>query len=156
MFPDFEFEIHLMQVELGATLKGSANWVQITPTWHGPLPDSEKEAWKDIPPLRWLLREPNQTAEWLATAIQKGKLPVEKLESFRHSLASWAEYAEVKARESPHILYNACLAALYVHLRDLRNLLERTQVSEQSKAEPSARTQTPEKLRPAPGAGGQV
>jgi hypothetical protein len=25
IFPDFEFEIHLMQVELGATLKGYAN-----------------------------------------------------------------------------------------------------------------------------------
>ena len=156
MFPDFEFEIHLMQVELGATLKGYANWVKITPTWHGPLPDKDKEEWKDILPLRWLLREPGVTAVWLATAVEEGKLPAENLDDFKRQLVNWADYAEVKAKESPHILYNACLAALFTHLRDLRSLLERTHLSEQSIAGPSARTQTPKELRHAQGAGGRL
>ena len=156
MFPDFEFEIHQMQVELGATLKGYANWVAITPTWHGPLPDKDKEEWKDILPLRWLLREPGVTASWLTTAVEENKLPAESLDDFKRQLVSWEDHAELKAKESPHILYNACLAALFMHLRDLRSLLERAHLSKQSTAGPSALTQTPKELRHAPGAGGQV
>jgi hypothetical protein len=158
IFPDFEFEIHQMQVELGATLKGYANWVTETPTWHGPLPDEDKEEWKDILPLRWLLREPGVTAAWLTTAVEEKKLPAAVLDDFKRQLLPWEDYADLKAKESPHILYNACLAALFMHLRDLRSLLEHglAHLSEQSIAEPSALTQTPKELRPAPGAGGKV
>jgi hypothetical protein len=122
------------------------------------LPDKDKEEWKDILPLRWLLREPGVTAAGLTTAVEENKLPAAVLDDLKRQLLLWEDYADLKAKESPHILYNACLAALFMHLRDLRSLLEHglAHLSEQSIAEPSALTQTPKELRPAPGAGGKV
>jgi hypothetical protein len=88
--------------------------------------------------------------------VQKQELSEQNVADFMRCLANWSHYAEKTARGKPHILYTACLAALHVHLRDLRSSLDHMPVDEHFKAEPSARTQTPDELRLAQRAGGRV